>query len=165
MLSRSWGNRGWEKKCSVKYSWNESREDKAWAAVKAITYVLLLNLLLSANLSPFPYSAYWTHTWTQTHQDHWIAANGVNNDFSLLHVNTFKMWKINQGKYGILFSNRLCPLSGLCRFIHFPSQNTGEKCLHCKMATTARLFPLLATMTRWHRGGALWLLSCLSQPV
>lgn len=50
MLSRSLGNRGWEQKCSVKYSCNESRVDKAQAAVKAITYVLLPNLSPSANL-------------------------------------------------------------------------------------------------------------------
>ena len=57
MLSRSLGNRGWEKNCGAKYSCKESLEDKARAAVKAITYILLPDLLPSANLSPFPNAA------------------------------------------------------------------------------------------------------------
>lgn len=160
MLSRSLGNRGWERTCSVKYSCIESWEDKARAAVKAITYVLLPDLLPSANLSPFPYTANWTHTQThtqtQTQQDHYIAVNMGNVYCSFCVQILFKLWKVNhktivfQLMTEMYWLNFVLAITGLCGFSHITSQSSGECWLlflvPYDMPTTGGLFLSYTTM-------------------
>lgn len=134
MLSRSLGNKGRERKFSVKYSCNESCEDKAWAAVKAITYVLLKNLWLSANLSPFCYSAYktCTHKAQLTRTAALLLMGSII--ISVACVREYlEMWKVNQNEkenalltWGVWKVGLLNPTHWLVLTVHWLGYNPNH---------------------------------------